>query len=367
MDEFKRRTGVISAAIAFALVAGLAPATGIAADFSGKRVELVVASSEGSGTDRFARIFQPFLEKHLPGNPTVVVANRPGGSGIVAGNWFDRNAENDGTTLIVTGGSVPVSFVFAGDKVKFDMVKWNPVVLAPFGICYLARVEQGVTGEDAAADVMALRKSGELKFGAKNSTSSELLAFMIFDLLGIDNVSPVFGLESGESRQATQRGELEMNQDSSLKCVSERESMDQYGIKVILTAGLADADGNVVRDPLFPDSPHVGEVYEAVNGSAPSGPQWESVKYLINMIIMANKGLFLPADASDDVRQTYAAAMDTIFADEEFKEATKKTFGGYPQAFGDEAKKILANGVDVPAATKEWMLEWIGANLTEGS
>ena len=357
------RTAIASAALGFAFA--LPAESSDAADFSGQRVELVVSSSEGSGTDAFARIFQPFLEKYLPGNPTVVVANRPGGSGLVGSNWFDRNANNDGTTLIVTGGSLPVTFLFAGDKVKFDMVAWNPVVVAPFGTCYQAREELGVHGEDPAADVEALRKADELTFGAKNATSSEVLAFMTFDFLGVD-LTPVFGLESGESRQGIQRGELSMNQDSSVKCISQREPLGERGVKVFMTSGLADANGEIVRDPLFSDVPHPGEVYEALNGKVPSGPQWESIKYLINAKLI-NKGMFLPADASEDVRQTYDAAMDEIFADAEFKDLTKKTFGGYAQAFGADAKQVVRNAVGMPPETKEWLLNWIDTNLRTGA
>jgi hypothetical protein len=355
-----------AAPIALGLIMTVSPVTSNAADYSGKRVELVVASSEGSGTDAFARIFQPFLEKHLPGNPTVVVANRPGGSGVVAGNWFDRNANDDGTALIVTGGSVPVTFLFAGDKVKFDMVAWNPVVVAPFGTCYQARTELGVAGVDPVADVSVLREATDLKFGAKNATSSEVLAFMIFDFLGIDNVAPVFGLSSGESRQAVQRGELNLNQDSSVKCIKEREPLEERGVKLFMTTGLANTSGDIVRDPLFPDIPHPGEVYEAINGEAPSGEQWVAIKYLINAKLI-NKGLFLPADASEDVLQTYDAAMDAIFADPEFQEMTKKEFAGYAQAFGAEAKQVVLNAVGMPQETKDWMLDWIETNLKSKS
>lgn len=355
------RLSSLGASVALAATIAAAPFAAQAADFSGKRVELVVASSEGSGTDHFARLFQPFLEKHLPGNPTVVVANRPGGSGLVGSNWFDRNANDDGTTLLTTGGSLPVTFLFAGDKVKFDMLAWNPVVAAPFGTCYQARDELGVTGEDAVADVKALREADDLNMGGKNPTSSEVLAFLIFDYLGME-VSPVFGLESGESRQGIQRGELKLNQDSSVKCISEREPLAERGIKVFMTTGLADTSGEIVRDPLFPDTPHPGEVYEALNGEAPSGPQWEAIKYLINAKLI-NKVLYLPASASEDVRQTYDAAMDAIFADPEFQEVTEQEFAGYAQAFGAEAKQVVRNAVGMPPETKQWLLDWIDSEL----
>lgn len=359
MQGFKR--GLLGTSMALAALTASAPFAAEAADFSGKRVELVVASSEGSGTDHFARLFQPFLEKYLPGNPTVVVANRPGGSGLVGSNWFDRGANDDGTTLLTTGGSLPVTYLFAGDKVKFDMLAWNPVVAAPFGTCYQAREETGVAGEDLVADVKALQDADGLNMGAKNPTSSEVLAFLIFDYLGME-VTPVFGLESGESRQGIQRGELKLNQDSSVKCVSEREPLAERGIKVFMTTGLADANGDLVRDPLFPNTPHPGEVYEALNGEAPSGPQWEAIKYLVNAKLI-NKVLYLPASASEDVRQTYDEAMEAIFADEEFQKLTEQEFAGYSQVFGAEAKQVVRNAVGMPPETKQWLLDWIDSEL----
>jgi tripartite-type tricarboxylate transporter receptor subunit TctC len=77
--------------------------------------------------------------------------------------------------------------------------------------------------------------------------------------------------------------------------------------------------------------------------------------------------MFLPAGASDDVRQTYDTAMDAIFADPEFQELTEKEFAGYPQAFGAEAKGVVRNAVGMPPDTKTWMLGWIGSHLKPGS
>ena len=56
-----------------------------------------------------------------------------------------------------------------------------------------------------------------------------------------------------------------------------------------------------------------------------------------------------------------------IFADAEFKDLTKKTFGGYAQAFGADAKQVVRNAVGMPPETKEWLLNWIDSNLRTGA
>ena len=57
-----------------------------AVDFSGKKIKLVVPFGEGGGGDRYGRLWQSFLEKYLPGNPTILVLNKPGGGGIKGNN-----------------------------------------------------------------------------------------------------------------------------------------------------------------------------------------------------------------------------------------------------------------------------------------
>ena len=64
--------------VVFGLILGLPLKVG-AVDFSGKSVTLSIAFSVGGGSDRWARVYAPYLSKYLPGNPTVVVRNMPGG------------------------------------------------------------------------------------------------------------------------------------------------------------------------------------------------------------------------------------------------------------------------------------------------
>ena len=77
---------VTLAVIALA-VASPQPAT---AEFSlqGKNVNVNVSGGVGGGVDLYARTFLPFLSRHLPGNPTMVVQNMPGAGASKACRHF---------------------------------------------------------------------------------------------------------------------------------------------------------------------------------------------------------------------------------------------------------------------------------------
>ena len=299
---------------------------------------------------------------HLPGKPKTIVVNRPGGGGIKASNWFHKTAKRDGTVTFTTGGSVQTGFVFGGKRTKFDLLKWNPIVLSPFGICLMARKELGIKGKDAFADVKALRKAGakqRLLMGDKHAHSSGLGAFVAYNFLGIKNVKPLFGLSSGKRRKAITRGELQLSIETVIKCKKIHKKMKKKGVITYAALGFAKPDGTIGRDPIMPNLPHVGEIYEKLNGKKPSGMQWQAIKALINLISMSNKGLWLPPKVSKDVVDTYQKTIKAIYKDKKFKKLTKKRFGKNPQSFGQDAIEVIKRGAGIKPEVKKWILKFV--------
>ncbi|MDR7597880.1 MAG: tricarboxylate transporter, partial [Armatimonadota bacterium] len=56
--------------------------------YAGKTIELLVPTAVGGATDILARFFAPFLEKHIPGSPSIRIRNMPGGGTLLGMNWF---------------------------------------------------------------------------------------------------------------------------------------------------------------------------------------------------------------------------------------------------------------------------------------
>ena len=64
--------------------------------YAGKQIRMVIASGSGGGDDVYARSGRA-LADHIPGHPTIVNENMPGGGGLIGINWAYNVAPRDGT------------------------------------------------------------------------------------------------------------------------------------------------------------------------------------------------------------------------------------------------------------------------------
>lgn len=93
-----------AAAAAFAgLLLSFCPAAAQEVSFAGKKIDMYIGSSPGGGTDLSSRLIGDFVVKYLPGKPTIVYRNIPGGQGVKALNYFATQVKADG--LGFAGGS----------------------------------------------------------------------------------------------------------------------------------------------------------------------------------------------------------------------------------------------------------------------
>src|SRR3972149_11219023 len=67
--------------------------------YKGKTINLIVGFSAGGGYDTTARTLAPYLKKHLPGNPDIIVQNMAGAGSLKAPNYLYNVAPQDGTAL----------------------------------------------------------------------------------------------------------------------------------------------------------------------------------------------------------------------------------------------------------------------------
>ena len=59
-------------------------ADSVADFYRGKQIQFIIRSAVGGGYDQYSRLLARHIGKHIPGNPTVLPVNMPGGGGIVA-------------------------------------------------------------------------------------------------------------------------------------------------------------------------------------------------------------------------------------------------------------------------------------------
>ena len=74
--------------------------------YQGKTITVIVSTSPAGTGDLRIKALMPFLKKHIPGNPTLVLEYMDGGGGRKAANYMFRNAKPDGLTIGAMGSGV---------------------------------------------------------------------------------------------------------------------------------------------------------------------------------------------------------------------------------------------------------------------
>ena len=73
--------------------------------YRGKTIVLVHGRSSGGSGDFRARSVGPFLQKYIPGNPTIAHEYMDGAGGRKAANYIYNSARPDGLTIGSVGGA----------------------------------------------------------------------------------------------------------------------------------------------------------------------------------------------------------------------------------------------------------------------
>lgn len=348
------------AVLGMAAAAVMAPAA-MADGFTleGKTVTFLVGFKEGGGTDRLTRVLQSKLGENLPGNPEVIVLNKPGGGSVIASNDFHANAPTDGTMVMMASTSGLLPPLLGASVAKYDPNEWVAVAGFSRGATMFGISNQlGVKGMDVNADAEAL-SNANIRFGLETPISAEMLDLVSLNLLGID-ARVIFGLSSKDAEAALARGEMNMNTDNT------RSYLKDYGedpkINPVWSYGVITEDGSLVRDPDLPDVPTFPEFYEAVNGEAPSGLGYELQKNLMNAKVMLSKSVMLPPGTPDDVRDAYVAALKAVVADPSVAEKLPREVGSMPVNFGDATQRAIAVGTGMDPEVRKWANAFLQEN-----
>ena len=144
------RSAVIIAGATFATTA-LAQTAG--AQRQPRDMVIITSSTPGGGYDAYSRMFARHMPKHLPGNPTIIVNNMPGGAGIRAANYLYNIAPKDGSTIALLDRAIPTAPLLYGEdsKAQFEATKFNQIgsVMRETGMVVLSSSSPVNSIEDA--------------------------------------------------------------------------------------------------------------------------------------------------------------------------------------------------------------------------
>src|SRR6476661_6696197 len=90
---------VLSAALTLTGVCLKRPVAAQEVSFACKTVNMTIGFAAGGGVEQYGRTMGRHLVQKLPGNPSLVVLNKPGAGGVVALNDWSRRADTNGLSL----------------------------------------------------------------------------------------------------------------------------------------------------------------------------------------------------------------------------------------------------------------------------
>jgi len=122
------RSRLAAAALGAVLILGRAPALAdpVADFYKGKQIRFVIRTTPGGDYDQYTRLLARFMGKYIPGNPSLIAVNMPGGGGITAANYMAQVAPRDGTVIgIVSQGLASDQALGMSPQLKADLREFN--------------------------------------------------------------------------------------------------------------------------------------------------------------------------------------------------------------------------------------------------
>lgn len=295
--------------------------------YAGKTVTITVGFSPGGGYDQYGRLAAEFLGRHLPGKPTVLVSNMPGGGGLKAALHLFNTAPKDGTVLTLIMQSVAFDSALGNLAVPADQFNFIGRLTTS--------VEMQLTWRTSATKTLSDAKKRKTMIGATGASSpSAIVPKLLNDAIGTQ-----FEIVAGypgttDSALAMERGEVEGTLKSLQSILSANQDwLDKKLVNVIWQLSMK-------PHPRFPDVPAVGQLGD--------DPQAQQMLRLIAGTSEIGRSLATAPGVPDERVRTLRKAFAAMIADPEFLAAAKKRNADLDPATGEELQQMVKSAMQTP-------------------
>jgi tripartite-type tricarboxylate transporter receptor subunit TctC len=173
--------------------------------YSGKTLTVVVGSAPGGLYDLWGRLLARTMGKYIPGNPTMLVQNMPGGGSIVAANYLYGITKSDGLTIGMFQTHLYLEQMVGRPEVRFDARKFHWLGSQEKGQMMLyIRADSPYKSIDDIIKAKEPPKCG----GSGTADQSALLTRLLEETVGAKFVRVLGYKGGGEVDLAMERGEV---------------------------------------------------------------------------------------------------------------------------------------------------------------
>jgi len=293
------------------------------ADFyKGKTIKIIRGGGPGGSGEFQTRALVKFLEKYIPGKPTLQVEFIEGAAGRKAANVIYSSTRPDGLTIGSIGAGLVVGPILSLPGSNYDLDKFIYLGSTDAGDPYIFYTK----GESGFDTIAKLRGASGIRFGAHAvGHPVYVTARFVAYLIGLKEPKFVTGFTGPEIYIALQRGEVDAHATGAARFVIEQPEWIAKK-SVHFHATLTVPKGR--HHPTFAQVPELGSFAKS-----------ETERKLLDMFRAFQYPrwpyIFPPGTPTDRV-QIIREAMRKAFADPEFPAEYRKLMGDDPAPMGGE-------------------------------
>lgn len=319
---------LVVAASALLLAPHAAAAQDMAEQLRGKVVTLYIGGGVGGGVDALARSLIPYLTKHMPGNPAIIVKNQPGAGGMQAVENLYATAPKDGTAIGTTATGPIVEPVLGTTPVHYELLKfhWIGSLANDQTTCFTWQTSSVKTIDDAKTREVPLSTTG----ARSNST---LIPLMLNAVLGT-RFKMIPGYDGGTAMLAIERGEVD-GRCTSIGSIHATNAawITEKKITMLVQVGLA-------KDPEFPEVPLALDL-------APNAPDRAAMEFFLIPSAIQDP-FMLPPGVPDAMVVAWRRGFDAAVADKGFLADAEKRHQDARPNNGEYVQKALEKMFSAP-------------------
>jgi tripartite-type tricarboxylate transporter receptor subunit TctC len=321
--------------LAFTATAGFAQDV----SFAGEKVRIIMNGAMGSNTGIILRQLLPYIEKHLPGKPEVLLEEKPGGAGLLAANYMARNAKPDGHTMALLS-----SFIFriaSGRKIKFPPTDLNFVGATGTSVIVYTRNDANMkTADDFKKGVIV---------GTSTPTSASILPIRLFlNAIGATNHKRVVGYR-GQLKilKAARSNEINTGFMADYLWLPRRSAFERENLFTgVMEFGHMDASGKIHKTPGV-NLPLVDEEWRRLAPDTVGSDAHKAARFFMK----ARAGIYAfvtPPGTPEKFTQAWESAVKNAYEDPEYLAQLDKNNIPHPVWLsGPDMTKLIKEAVDM--------------------
>lgn len=282
------------------------------ATFEGQTIRLVIASTASGPTDTLGRQFAPFIARHIPGKPNVVVENRPGAVGAVAANYMYAVAKPDGLTIGLMFGMLTQGLM-RGDGIQYDPAKFN--ILGAISATQVLLARNDLKAKSARDLLKPAKPLVLASLGSGSTTDAANRLFL--GMIGAPYKYVTGYPGQAEAVLAVARDEANLANFSHSAYLARRESIAKEGLyDALIQRGELTPAGTFQRNKQLAELPTMVEAIAEINPAALKGADFASYRSIVGALAV-HYSFVLPPKASPAVVEALRKAVSAGIEDPE--------------------------------------------------